>query len=107
MLMSMALVGAAHLTVAIFSARHVILVQRELDAGKIPVGAKRGWVAMGLSVAAGCVPGALLIGIPPLIVAATGTVYLPLLFSQVARRMAHERDRVHSLIPTYPFGKTV
>lgn len=99
MVMTMAMVGAAHLFVAIFTARHVILVQREMNAGKIPIGAKRGWVTMGFATAAGCVPGALLVGIPPLLVAATGSLYLPLLFSQLSQRMGNERGLIESLQP--------
>jgi hypothetical protein len=40
---------------------------------------------------AGCVPGIVLLGIPPLVIAVTGAAFVPLVYDLAAKRAAAER----------------
>jgi hypothetical protein len=51
----------------------------------------RGCGAVLIAAMAGCIPGILLLGIPPLVVAVTAASFVPLTFYLAAKRMAAER----------------
>jgi hypothetical protein len=90
-LTSAALVGHAHLTLALFSVFHVVRVQRELDAGTRVAGASRGLVALLWTVGASAIPGVVLLCVPPLLVAMTGLLFVPWSFHWVGAAARAER----------------
>lgn len=90
-LTSAALVGHAHLTLALFAVFHVVRVQRELDAGTRVAGASRGLVALLWTVGASAIPGVVLLCVPPLLVAMTGLLFVPWSFHWVGAAAQAER----------------
>jgi hypothetical protein len=88
MALSYALVGHAHLCVAFCGAR---LAKRLRDAEDLTGFAPREWKAYWLTVGVSAIPGAILIGIPPLMVAGTGLFFIPGLWGWAVRTVAHER----------------
>ena len=90
-LTSAALVGHAHLILALFGVFHVVRVQRELDAGVHVSGASRGMVALVWTVGASAIPGLVLLCIPPLLVALTGLLFVPWAFQWVSSAALIER----------------
>lgn len=89
---SYALVGHAHLTLLVFSVRHVLRVRRELDHGHPVAGTSRGFKALLWSTVAGAIPGVVLLCIPPALVFLTGVVFVPWMFSWATRRIRLERQ---------------
>lgn len=90
-LLSLVLVGHAHLTLLVFSVLHVNRVCRELDLGDEVGGAGRGLWALLWTITASAIPGAIFLFIPPLLVALTGLTFVPWMFFWVARRARSER----------------
>jgi hypothetical protein len=90
-LLSLVLVGHAHLTLLVFSVLHVSRVCRELDLGDQVGGAGRGLWALLWTITASAIPGAIFLFIPPLLVALTGLTFVPWMFFWVARRARSER----------------
>jgi hypothetical protein len=85
------LIGHAYVVLILLAVRHVDRCYRDLSAA--PAGGpprNRGWEATGAATAVACVPGLALLGIPPLLVALTGAVFLPPSFDWAARRAWHE-----------------
>jgi hypothetical protein len=99
--LSLVVVGHAHLTLAAFAVLHARRLQHELDNGIPTVGASRGFVALAWTAAAGALPGLLLVCVPPLLVAATGAVFVPWLFHwaracAIEERAVMAREEAHS-----------
>jgi hypothetical protein len=90
-LISLLLVGHAHLTLLILAVMHVLRVRSELDRGAPVSGAGRGFSALLWTVAASSIPGAVLLCIPPILVALTGLLFVPWMFQWVGRRAETER----------------
>lgn len=90
-LISLLLVGHAHLTLLILSIMHVLRVRAELDRGVQVQGAARGFWALLWTVAASSIPGAVLLCIPPMLVALTGLLFVPWMFQWASRRAQQER----------------
>jgi len=90
-LISLLLVGHAHLTLLILSVMHVLRIRSELDRGVSVVGASRGFWALLWTVAASSIPGAVLLCIPPILVALTGLLFVPWMFHWVGTRARQER----------------
>lgn len=90
-LISLLLVGHAHLTLLILSVMHVLRVRSELDRGVPVQGAARGFWALLWTVAASSIPGAVLLCIPPMLVALTGLLFVPWMFHWSSRRAQQER----------------
>jgi hypothetical protein len=90
-LMSLVLVGHAHVTLLVFSVMHVVRVRRDLDRGEPTGGVVQGFWALLWTIAASAIPGAVMLFIPPLLVALTGLSFIPLLFVWVGRRACRER----------------
>ncbi|PIE17398.1 MAG: hypothetical protein CSA65_09050 [Proteobacteria bacterium] len=90
-LTSAALVGHAHLTLALFAVFHVVRVQRELDTGTRVTGASRGLIALLWTVGASAIPGVVLLCVPPLLVALTGLLFVPWAFHWVGAAAQAER----------------
>ncbi len=87
--MSLVLVAHAHVVLAVMCWRFARRLARlpVAQLGQAP----SGWSAWGVAVAAAALPGALLVMIPPAIVAVTGVLFVPALFGAMRRRVARER----------------
>jgi hypothetical protein len=59
--------------------------------------AQEGWFALGITCVAGMMPGALLILIPPILIGATGLVFIPVSFYLMNRAIVREREAVEAL----------
>jgi hypothetical protein len=90
-LISLLLVGHAHVTLLILCIMHVLRVRSELDRGVAVQGATRGFWALLWTVAASSIPGAVLLCIPPMLVALTGLLFVPWMFHWASRRAQRER----------------
>ncbi len=88
--MSVAWVGIAHVTLAVCAARFAGKVSRTRDIDE-DFGTRAGGRALGITVLASCIPGVVLLGIPPVITAVTGIVPVLLAFRAAAVRVARER----------------
>lgn len=89
--MSLVLVGLAHVVLAglcLRFARRVAHAPLAELAQKSPLS---GWAAFGWTVLASCLPGVIVILIPPIIVAATALPVVPLLFRVMHERAVAER----------------
>jgi len=91
-LISLLLVGHAHLTLLILSVMHVLRIRDELNRGGSVAGASRGFWALLWTVAASSIPGAVLLCIPPILVALTGLLFVPWMFHWVGQRAVLERQ---------------
>lgn len=90
-LLSLVLVGHAHAALVILAVRHIAAVRWALDTGAPLRGGSRGLLALLWTVAVSTVPGAMLLFVPPLLVAATGALFVPWVFHWAARRAYVER----------------
>lgn len=95
---SLVLVGHAHAVLAVLAVRHVTRVQRETASGWPVGGGKRGMVALFWTVAASTVPGAVLLFVPPILVAVTGVVFVPLMFHWAGAAAERELVLLRSLM---------
>ena len=89
---SVVIVGHAHLVLVGLSIRYARKMRRlsmqELDAMKVG----REWgKAWGFTVLASCVPGIVLLGVPPAISALTSILFVPLMFIGIRRVILRER----------------
>ena len=89
---SVAIVGHAHLVLAICALRF----GRKLavrDTAHIASGVHNDWLkAFGITILAGAVPGAVFFLIPPIVVALTGLVFVPAMYIFMGRRIVSERN---------------
>ena len=89
--MSLVLVGLGHVVLAGLCVRFARRVARvtlaELEWGS----PASGWAALGWTVLASCLPGAIALLIPPILVAATGLPVVPVLFRSMYERAVRER----------------
>jgi hypothetical protein len=93
--MSLVIVGFAHVILAFLSARFATKISETSteDLDKIVV--HRHWAATwGLTIAAGCVPGIVLLLVPPILVAITGIAFIPFMFVWTYRRLVKERAAI-------------
>jgi hypothetical protein len=84
---SVFLVGLAHLTLAVMSYRFA----RRLHRGLVLAADRESLLALCVTIAAGCVPGVFFAGIPPILVAITGLLFVPASFLAMERRQRRER----------------
>jgi hypothetical protein len=103
-LISLLLVGHAHITLIILAVMHVLRVRSELDRGAPVGGVSCGFWALLWTVTASTIPGALLLCIPPILVALTGLLFIPWMFHWISRRARAERQLLedHGLITPLP-----
>lgn len=90
-MLSLVLVGHAHLVLAYQAAR---FARNALNMSAVEVEqtrSKKQWAAFGWTVVASALPGALFFLIPPIITAATGLIVAPLMFHSAARWIVDER----------------
>ena len=89
--MSLVIVGHAHLVLAFLAYRFATKLRRSAAADPAAAPGKHGWIALAFTTLAGAVPGIVLFAIPPVLVAVTGLVFVPLGFYAVGRRALAER----------------
>jgi hypothetical protein len=88
---SAVLVGHAHIALLVAAVRWTRKL-RTLPTVALRVDLSRAWgLALGVSVGVACLPGIVLLGIPPILVAVTGLFFVPLMFHLIARRIERER----------------
>jgi hypothetical protein len=88
---SVVIVGHAHLVLAIFCTLWAFRL-RVVSTDEIRSGVRKGWAsALGWTTAASCIPGLILVAIPPLLVVLTGIVFIPAMFHVMARTVERER----------------
>lgn len=89
--LSLLIVGHAHITLAALG----YTFARDLRASSAAVIGRtltrKGWAALGWTVLASCVPGIVLILLPPILTAVTGLVFVPASFVLVRRKVLAER----------------
>ncbi|HEX8795366.1 MAG TPA: hypothetical protein VF765_30665 [Polyangiaceae bacterium] len=96
--LSVVLVGHSHLAVLVGSVRWARSL-RERPTELLTHGLSRTWgltllVAVGLA----CLPGIVLLGIPPILVAVTGLLFIPLMFVTTARCIQRERFALEATV---------
>ncbi len=87
--MSLVLTGVAHITLALLGWRYADKLRAwDHEREDAPGGP---WAAWGLTILASCVPGIIALGIPPMIVAVTGVLFIPATFNFMRWRVSQER----------------
>jgi hypothetical protein len=85
----LALVGQAHVVLALYACRQA---QRLVEAPLTTVDQVGGaWRALGVTVFASAFPGVVIFSVPPLLTAVTGALFVPALFSAMKRVVVVER----------------
>lgn len=87
MAISWFLTGASHLILVGFLRKLITEVSQGNRKADFRQGAKYGAKALLWAIAAACIPGALAFGIPPLLVALTGAIPVPLIFGWTAQKV--------------------
>jgi hypothetical protein len=88
---SVVIVGHAHLALLVCASRWAYgLRTRATD--EIPLDVNRAWLeALLISAGIACLPGIVLLAIPPILVVLTGLLFVPLMFKAMARVVVGER----------------
>jgi hypothetical protein len=85
------LVGHAHLALLIAAVRWAFSL-RARETSMLRVGVHRHWgIALLVAVGVACLPGVVLLGIPPILVGVTGLLFVPFMFVGTARCIERER----------------
>jgi hypothetical protein len=88
---SVVIVGHAHLALLVCAVRWAYRL-RSVETFQLGIGRGRGWgTALLVSAGVACLPGIVLLAIPPLLVLVTGLAFVPLMFHVTARTIARER----------------
>ena len=88
---SAVLVGHAHIALLVAAVRWTRKL-RTLPTPQLRVDLSRAWgLALGVAVGVACLPGVVLLGIPPILVAVTGLFFVPVMFHLTARSIERER----------------
>lgn len=96
--LSVVLVGHSHLAVLVGSVRWARSL-RERPTELLTVGLSRSWgVTLLVAVGLACLPGIVLVGIPPILVAITGLLFVPAMFVVTARCMQRERFALEATV---------
>jgi hypothetical protein len=89
--LSALIVGHAHLAVLVGSVRWAYRL-RAMPTAQLRQGLHKHWgLTLLVAVGVACIPGIVLLGIPPLLVAITGVAFLPAAFGITARAVSMER----------------
>jgi hypothetical protein len=92
--LSVVCVGIAHVVLA----TSCVLLGRRLGEQRDHAAATAsGCKVVALTSLAACVPGVILLGIPPVLTAVTGGAFVPLMFALAAKRLAGEHATLASL----------
>lgn len=90
--MSLVIVGFAHLTLMALAIRFASSMSKMATEDIVDMPIHRKWLATwGLTIAAGCVPGIVLLLVPPILVTITGLAFIPFMFMWIRRRLLSER----------------
>jgi hypothetical protein len=95
--MSAPIAGLAHVVLALLAALFGMRLRGKSTAELRIKPAQEGWFALGITCVAGMMPGALLILIPPILIGATGLVFIPVSFYLMNRAIVREREAVEAL----------
>jgi len=88
---SAVIVGHAHLALLVCASRWAYKL-RARSTDEIPLDVNRAWLeALLISAGIACLPGIVLLGIPPILVVLTGLLFVPVMFKLMARRVVDER----------------
>ena len=88
---SMVIVGHAHLTLLVLALVHVARMRTEMDRGEPAQGAPRGIRAVVWATLASTIPGIFLLCIPPPLVFLTGVIFVPAVFAWSTHQARRER----------------
>jgi hypothetical protein len=88
---SLILVGIAHLALAYLSMRFADEVEETSLAELEHRSPRSGWAALGYTILWSALPGLVAAGIPLIVVAITGLVFVPAMFGLMRRRVIAER----------------
>jgi hypothetical protein len=95
--LSALIVGHAHVAVLVGSVRWACRL-RALPTAQLRQGLHKHWgLTLLVAVGVACIPGIVLLGIPPLLVAVTGVAFLPAAFGVAARAVAAERFELEAI----------
>jgi hypothetical protein len=93
---SAVIVGHAHLVLAGLFVRHAIRIRRASEPLELRTA---GWRILALTVAAAAVPGIVLFGLPPILTAVTGAVFIPYAAALAVDRAIAEREQLSLAVP--------
>jgi hypothetical protein len=89
--LSAIIVGHAHLALLVCAVRWARKL-RTTETAHLRRGLGRAWgKALLVSMGIACLPGAVLLAIPPMLVGVTGLLFVPLMYACTARTLLHER----------------
>jgi hypothetical protein len=89
--LSVVLVGHAHIALLVAAVQWTRTL-RAVPTAHLRNGLSRAWgLALAVTVGVACLPGILLMGIPPILVAVTGTFVVPVMFVTTVRNVERER----------------
>lgn len=90
--MSLVIVGFAHLTLMGLAMRFAKKMSAMATEDIVAMPVHRQWLGTwGLTIAAGCVPGIVLLLVPPILVTITGLAFIPFMYMWIRRRLLDER----------------
>ena len=96
--MSGIVVGFAHMSLVAMCG---VLVQK-ICASPMTFNKHLGWLAWGVSIGASCIPGILLMAIPPVVTAITGLLFVPWMFYLARIGVLHERAKLQEEALRHP-----
>jgi len=89
--LSVVIVGHAHLALLVCAVRWAYRL-RSVETAKLRTGLGRAWgIALLVSAGIACLPGIVLLAVPPILVLVTGLAFVPLMFHGVALALDRER----------------
>jgi hypothetical protein len=96
MSLSVLIVGHAHLALLVAAVRWAARL-RAMPTEELQLTTHRAWgAALLVSVGIACIPGIVLLAIPPVLVALTGLLFVPLMYVVTARKLAVERGALEA-----------
>jgi hypothetical protein len=94
--LSVVIVGHAHLALLVCAVRWAYRL-RTMETLELQIGRGRGWgTALLVSGGLACLPGIVLLAIPPLLVLVTGLAFVPLMYHVTARTLVRERQALEA-----------
>ena len=91
--LSVIIVGHAHIALLVVAVRWAVKL-RTVPTDVLQLAVHRAWgLALVVSSGIACIPGIVLVGIPPVLVAVTGLLFVPAMYVATVKKLAAERDR--------------
>jgi hypothetical protein len=95
--LSVIIVGHAHLALLVCAVRWAYRL-RSVETFQLGIGRARGWgTALLVSAGIACLPGIVLLAIPPILVLVTGLAFVPLMYHVATRTIARERTVLEAI----------